>query len=246
MRAEYADQGTLEGGTARVPVRNVFDRPFSELRAMMEASGQECWACGRKGLVHDGLTGLLPLEVYSSPWDDEPITIYVHDNENLKPYTWTPCREATTSPDVTDFHYFTCEGCYRDVIVRNPRNGWHNYSRIVNECEEWCLRCVEEVLKQEGIAGFEVELEGLFERGRLFGMFFSVGELEGEGWEPEPGFHDAHITTEEQAMDLAARGQALHQRRRRIIIAYESMAIGGLEGYVTLFSKEPREPVNLS
>ena len=239
MRVEYTEQVTLNGATKRIPVRYRFDQPVSKLRRALEAVRHECWTCGDNGYEVNRERGynVRAIEVYDDPWSDVPDIIYAHDSE------WWPvpynvaqtCAEATESPDITDFHYFMCDACYRQVIVRCPSNGWHTYSRIINDCDQWCLRCVEDTLKTEGIAGFEAELEELFEQGRLFGMFFNVGELEAEGWTPE---RHAFIDSEDGAKELAGQARLLHEQGRRIIIGYEALAIGNSEGHVTLFSKE--------
>jgi hypothetical protein len=243
MRVEYAEQVTLDGATKRIPTRYRFDPPIAGLRQALEAVRHECWACGDDGYAvnRDRAYNVRPIEVYDDPWADEPEIIWAHDNEQRPvPYDVAQsCVDAIESPGLTDFHYFMCEACYRTVTVRCPQNGWHSYLRIINECEQWCLACVESTLKEEGIAGFPGELEELFESGRLFGMFFNVGDLEDAGWLATE--YRTFINREDSAMRLAAEAKRLHEQGRLIIIGYESLAIGGSEGYMTLFSKE-REP----
>lgn len=243
MRIEYTEQATLDGATRRIPVRHRFDPPVAALRQALEAVRHECWACGDNGYAIDRerAYNVRPVEVYDDPWATEPDIIWCHDSERRPvPYDVAPsCMGAIESGHLTDFHYFMCDACYRTVIVRCPRNGWHSYARIINECEQWCLACVEDTLRAEGIAGFPAELEELFESGRLFGMFFNDGDLEGDGW-AATGYR-TFVNNEESAIALATKVRRLHGEGRLVIIGYESLAIGGSEGYVTLFSKE-REP----
>ena len=240
MRTEYVEQATLDGATKRAPVRHRFDPPVAELRQALQAAQHQCWTCNENGYETDRERGynVRPIEVYDDPWSDAPDIIWAHDSERRPvPYgVAQSCMEAIESGHVTDFHYFTCEACYRQVIVRCPRNGWHGYSRMINECEQWCLRCVEETLMDEGLAGFPFELEELFESGRLFGMFFNVGQLEERGWTGHG--YMTFVNGEESAMALAAEAKRLHGEGLLITIGYESLAIGGSEGHVTLFSKE--------
>ncbi len=239
MRVEYTEQATLNGATKRIPTRYHFDTPITALRQVLEAARHECWACGVDGYAveRDRAYNVRPIEVYDSPWDEEPTIIWTHDSERRPvPYAQS-CTEAIEDSNLTDFHYFMCEGaCGRTVIARCPQNGWNSYVRIIDECEQWCLACVEATLKEEGIAGFPRELEKLFDYGRMFGMFFNESELEGEGWSATK--YRTFVTGEESAMRLAEEAERLHDQGRLIIIGYESLAIGGSEGYVTLFSKE--------
>ena len=240
MRVEYAEQTTLEGATKRIPIRYRFDTPIAELRKVLEATRHECWTCGEYGYAveRDRAYNIRPIEVYDSPWDEEPTIIWTHDSERRPvPYNIAQsCTEAIESDGLTDFHYFLCEACDRTVIVRCPQNGWNGYVRIINECEQWCLACVEATLKKEGIAGFPDELEELLNYGRLFGMFFNVSELEGEGWVATE--YRTFVSGEESAMQIAKEASKLHDQGQLIVIGYESLAITGSEGYVTLFSKE--------
>lgn len=240
MRVEYTEQATLAGGTVRILIRHRFDPPIAELRQALEAVKHVCWACGGYGYAtgQDRAYNVQPIEVYDSPWDTTPTIIWLHDSERRPvPYGIAEsCLRAIDSAHLTDFHYFDCDACNRMVIVRCPQNGWQIYSRIVNDCEQWCLACVESTLKEEGIAGFPDELDKLCESGQLFGMFFNANELENEGWLATE--YRTFIDHKESAMRLAAEAQQLHEQGRLIIIGYESLASDGGEGCVTLFSKE--------
>ncbi len=167
---------------------------------------------------------LIPEEVYFSPFDDEPTAT------GFKYCSTCYEQGEIESNDET----FYCDGCYRDIM---QDNGYLSQYRIIGDCEMLCLKCIEETLKSEGIAGFEDELDNVLERGKPFGMFFNVGELEGEGWKPVPGFTDHIVSGAYEAALLAELAKEEHEAGRLIIIGYERMSIMGDEGYVTLFSK---------
>ena len=94
-------------------------------------------------------------------------------------------------------------------------------------------------MKRGGIAAINDNdtLEGVF-AGKLFGMFFNVGELENEGWTPDSLYHDYMVSGERDALKLGARAHGWHKSGRFIIIGYERLSIMGGEGYVTLYTKE--------
>jgi len=167
---------------------------------------------------------ILPEEVYFSPFDDDPTET-----------GFTFCKTCYEQGEVdSNEETFYCDGCYRDIMVGN---GYMQHYRIIGGCEMLCLKCVEETLKSEGIAGFEDELENVIEKGQPFGMFFNVGELEGEGWEPVPEFHNHLVSGADDMALLADLAKTEHEAGRLIIIGYESLSMMGDEGYVTLFSK---------
>ncbi len=168
--------------------------------------------------------------MFFSPFDDE--------EQGTGCFYCNSCYEDGRADDGT----FHCDGCSRTI---SDSRGHLTHSRWVNERME-CLRCVCEVLKAEGIAGYPDMLQGLFVDGRLFGMFFNRGELEAEGWIGAPGFTDTLVggrgLTTPKALGYQA--QSLHEGGRMIIIGYENLSIMGDEGYVTLYSKEPDEGVH--
>lgn len=197
------------------------DVEIDRCRACRIAAGEElvleCDSC---------LTETFEAELYSetyflSPFDDEAT-----DGEARV------CQDCWDASDGLEDGLFWCDGCSRQIT---ESRGHHMHYRVV-DAGMLCLACVEDTLRREGIAGFEVELEALFTEGRLFGMFFNIGDLEAAGWTGH-GYR-TFIDREESAMALAAEAKRLHEEGRLIIIGYESLAIGGSEGYVTLFSRE--------
>lgn len=160
-----------------------------------------------------------------TPWDDESETGFVY------------CQGCMDSgANNPDGQVFYCDWCNRDIADSNGRT---YYYRILNDCEQICLKCIEDDLKSEGIAAFgDDALEDVFKGESLFGMFFNVGELEEEGWEPDPLYHNVCMGGGQETLKLGARAHGWHKSGRFIIIGYESMSIVGGEGYVTLYTKE--------
>ena len=161
------------------------------------------------------------VEMWDTPWEDEPtvrpICSVCMSTGRLEDESWA------------DFRYFSCDSCGRFICRQNPSNGWHTQSRIVGECEEVCLRCYQEDILEKGVS------KETLEQGQLPGMFFNVGELEGLGFECAE--HWAFIQRQEQAKVLADKALALMKEGKIVVIGFESMAIGGLEGYVSLYWK---------
>jgi len=173
------------------------------------------------------------LELYDTPWDNEPRIAYFckHTPKEIARTQYNEsCLDLLDDQSWSDFRYFECERCHRMVCEQNPSNGWHSQVRYLGEDEfSLCLRCYGEYILENGTAQEELEA------GRLPGMFFSHDNHEpleaGYGvvmehvkvGDPEPVIN--------KALELIESGY-------KVVIGYESMAIGGLEGYVTLFSKK--------
>jgi len=159
---------------------------------------------------------------YETPWDDEPVEKHFCSEE---------CRDEYLYGD--DFAYFYCDYCDREICQQNPRNGWHVQYRTVNG-EAMCLKCYEEYILENGI-----EREK-FENNQIPGMFFSWNNIEAReaGYQEVNGYINNHITGEESVKRFCEKAIELIDKGYKAVVAYESMAIGGLEGYVTLLKKE--------
>jgi hypothetical protein len=159
---------------------------------------------------------------YFSPWDDEP-------SES----GFTFCQDCMDS-GYQDEDQFYCDWCSRDIATNN---GYNSYYRFIEEGSMTCLKCVGDELKDNGLASFEGELELVIKGESLFGMFFDVGELEGQGWTAAEGFDNVLIDAGNRA-SVGDVIKSLNDAGRKVIIGYESLSIMGDEGYITVFSKE--------
>lgn len=194
-----------------------------------------CYSCGRVLLKDQAV----PVEVFDDPWDKEPVIIYVC------PYEWGPlmqrgeywgsCYDILFDTSWADFRYFECYSCGRIVIRQSPYNGWHSYVRIDYETEEEiCLKCYEEDILKNGIP------KEPFARGEIPGMFFGQGNLEvlRAGYKEVDGYRYVFIRSDESVKNFCDKAIKLIDEGYKVIVAYESMAIGGLEGTVSLYAKK--------
>lgn len=160
--------------------------------------------------------------VYETPWDE---------NETIKHFCSEECETAYLYED--DFSYFTCQECEREICRQNPRNGWHIQYRDYDS-EEVCLQCYQSLILENGIE------EEKLEKGEIPGMFFSFGNVEAAhaGYQEVPGFVNFYVSGKSDANKFIAEALKHIKGGKKVVIGYESMAIGGLEGYVTLLEKD--------
>lgn len=217
-------QATLDGEVVLVK-RNRFDLPLDSLRLIVEHARRPCDFCGKARLPRQRpypYTGASFMERYNTPWDESP---------DVEFYCCEECRDQSEDPGWSDFFWHYCDGCYRYVCYRNPRNGWMGQFRLVNDCEELCLRCYEESVLADGQE--EEDFAGDVIKG---GMFFNRGnpELMDAGYECLKeafiGGGGAALAYNQEARGYIAQGYQL-------VTAFESMSIGGLEGSIELWGK---------
>ena len=86
--------------------------------------------------------------------------------------------------------------------------------------------------------GLEFEREKL-ETGRIPGMFFSCGNTEAReaGYIEVVGFTNYFVGSREAADRFRKKALELIDEGQKVVVAYERLAIGGGEGYVTLLAK---------
>jgi hypothetical protein len=158
-------------------------------------------------------------KVYETPWDESPAEKYFCSEECEQNYLYGG-----------DYAYFTCDICGREICGQNPRNGWMVQCR----CEDGgmiCLQCYETDILKNGI------LEEKFEKFQIPGMFLDNHDLRACGFEEVTGFTDYFVRTSEQAKTFCEYAIELIQRGCKVAVNYERMAIGGLEGTVTMWAK---------
>jgi hypothetical protein len=217
------DDGGLGYADDRVKVSGVWFRP-----ADPDTDFPQCDWCDE----HRPVLG--PIEVYDSPWDNTPKVLNICSS-CLYDRTWM-------DSNWTDFHYEYCEWCEREIIVRCPSNGWHEYFKYSDDndgCYPMCLRCYEDGIKENGQPRDNFENRKGEPRTNIKGgMFLNPNEwLIPGGWErveDAPGFISGGSGAERYNKCAIALIDAGHV----VLTEYERMGIGGSEGYVQLWSKE--------
>ena len=185
-----------------------------------------CRECGLDGAIKN----MHRLELYDTPWEDKATTEYVHKHlpTRLKKHHYLKyvesCGDLLFDGGWGDFRYFTCPDCDRTICEQNPANGWHIQYRRVDD-EQICLRCFEKTILANGIPRED------FEAGKLTGMFFSTGNSEPleAGYQVVEGFDDKRIASEQGAQIVCHKALELIDLGYKVVVGYESMAIGGLE-----------------
>ncbi|MCI0724478.1 MAG: hypothetical protein L0338_36770 [Acidobacteria bacterium] len=163
-------------------------------------------------------------DLHDTPWDRGPREVFFHNER---------CEEAYCLSG--SFDYIDCESCGRTVCEQNPANGWHVQFREHVDLGYVCLRCYETEILSNGQP--REDFEGSKIDG---GMFFSWGNLEpkGAGFEEVTGFVDYFVNGAETAKPFNRHALSLIDSGLKVITGYERLAIGGLEGYITMFAKK--------
>ena len=201
-----------------------------------EVIDRHCEHCGT--LVCEGKTGYR-VELYNSPFDDIPRVVLVHSDPRITEAIMRTgnydsygqdCYEYLFDQSWGDFRYFECMECCRLVCRQSPSNGWHVQVREMEDGEV-CLQCYEIMILRDGLPR-----EG-FENGTIGGMFFSGDNREpyDAGYTIVEGFNDYHVGNSEAVCSKAIE---LINSGYQVVIGFERMAIGGLEGYITMFYKK--------
>ena len=182
-------------------------------------------------------------ELYSTPWDDVGTTAYLctdefgHaevERENGREVfeSWKyyeSCVEVLTDNGWSDFRYFECVRCYRTICEQNPKNGWHVQYRVDgDDYEQVCLKCYQDEILEYGISRESVE------NGELSGMFFNTGEL--DEWERVMDY--IHIDNSNTVQEVLDNILGWMDEDYKVVIDYERMGIGGLEGYISVYRKK--------
>ena len=159
---------------------------------------------------------------YDTPWDDEP---------KLKHFCSDDCGDSYMYEE--PWAYFWCNACDREVCEQNPMNGWHIQYRDYDD-HTVCLRCYKDLILENG-----VEREKL-EAGQIPGMFFDWGNIQAwkAGYKEVPEFKNYHINRQVKVDEFKKKALELMDEGKKVVIGYESLAIGGSEGYVTMMVKD--------
>jgi transcription elongation factor Elf1 len=185
----------------------------------------ECHECGEK-FKRGQKT--VKLEVYDDPWQAEASIIKVHvGNDDGH----GDCLDKLSDTSWADFRYFHCEVCGRLIISQCPYNGWRSYVKESNRGEEICVACYQKQVLENGN---DIEV---FKRGQVPGDFFNSSELSSYNWNLVQGFEGLHITGKDSAKRLCDKARELADKGFKVLVDYDSMGIGGGEGYCSLYYK---------
>jgi hypothetical protein len=191
---------------------------------------KECHLCGETFKKHETLKSgaVIKLKIYDDPWASEPSNVRVHAaNED----NYGSCLDKLTDPSWGDFGYFVCADCGRTIIRQCPYNGWRSYVKIVDDYEEICVACYQANVLTNGM-----DRES-FERGTIPGDFFDEKELSNYDWSLVQGKDSIRIADSDSAKKLCAEIIEIMDKGYKALINYDSMAIGGSEGYVSVYYK---------
>jgi hypothetical protein len=191
--------------------------PYKKLR--------ECHQCNEKFKKGDRKTRL---DVYDDPWATEPCQVAVHTANDKDGYG--DCLDKLTDSSWSEWNYQECPVCERTIIYRCLDNGWRTYFKII-EGEEICVKCYQNMTLEHG------EPLEKFKDGKIPGDFYSPSDLNAHGWTLVPGYSGNHISNKESIKRFAGHAVELISEDYKILVDYDSMGIGGQEGYVSLYVK---------
>ena len=195
----------------------------------------QCYECERERPI-DVMDSY---ELFDTPWDNEGSLHYFCSDEfghaveeNDPKSSWNyydSCSEVLFDTSWADFRYFNCADCYRTICEQNPRNGWHVQYRIEDECEQICLQCFQTQILAYGVS------RDVIENGEISGLFFNYNDPLLEGWDK---FIDYRFIASHGDKDsLLAEVLKNMDNGYKVVIGYENMSIGGLEGSVSVYRK---------
>jgi hypothetical protein len=137
-----------------------------------------------------------------------------------------------------DFAYQECPCCERIICQQNPSNGWMWQFKTIDEDEwgdcqvEYCNKCAEEHFLENGM-----NIDRMLED-KNYGpaMFMDSGTLEKEGWTQDNDYYGTCVRafTDRWKEKL----EKMKRNNCKVFVEADRMAIGGLEGYITLWYKK--------
>ena len=210
------------------------DKPYCR-DCYIEVSGievRECWEC-LETIIFEGeyKEDFVEVDVFDSPFDTVPLKQFFHATEEYDEDQ--NCYRRAFDTGWGDFRLFVCDDCGRIINRQCPSNGWHSYVKTIDyDGNEICLDCYEKDILENGVP-FES-----FKSGKVEGMF--APKAEENGYEVVEGFKMFFINNRSSANEYCKKAIELIYAGYNILNDYERMAIGGLEGYVTMWAKKVR------
>ena len=161
-------------------------------------------------------------DLYRTPWDSSP------DGQQFCSLFAYDCMKGDIYSK--DFAYSYCDSCGRTVCNQNPANGWHSQIHIFDGYVE-CNKCYEERTLSEGI-------NEDFTGDSIPGQFYNTSDIEAENWvkhsDHQVGSGYTTTVSPQPVIDLI---QQLIDQDNKVLVNIESMAIGGLGGYISIYTK---------
>ena len=215
LTVKVGEQLTMEGEPLPVRRSTLTADRVAALRELADTDRQACSICGEDFFQHARGTGWTATEYYSDPWQEEA--------DRLSFYCSEECEQA----DDGSFSPEYCDSCERDICQRCESNGWREYFRVNQE--EGGLECVK--CYQERLMEYGIDADAFLENERIPGDFFDDADLQEAGFR-QVGQDSYQIPGGVSDLKEDVR-RLLH---RRLVINLERVAIGGGEGYVTLWA----------
>lgn len=167
-------------------------------------------------------------DLYLRPFEDEPedayySSMFAYDCQYGRIYS-------------KDFAYFQCDDCGRDICEQNPSNGWMSQMHIIGDgAMTICNKCYEEDTLTNGI-------NEQFDGASIPGQFYNYADIEQAGWElvEDSVLAGSGYTGYADPNNAISKIQKLIDEDWLVLVNYESMAIGGLGGYVSIYKKSKK------
>ena len=187
-----------------------------------------CHECGEVFKKKEFSRGnVVEIKLYDDPWATEPCIVRVHaDNDDGH----GTCLDKLTDTGWSDFRYFDCPICQRLIVSQCLDNGWRSFQKEYGD-ELICVKCYQEMKLEGG-----EESEDL-ENGKIPGDFFNDSDLNAHGWSLVPGMNGVHIVGKDSARSFCKAALNVISLGHKVLVNYDSMGIGGGEGYVSLYCK---------
>lgn len=164
-------------------------------------------------------------EIWSRPFDETP-----EENYFVNHFAADCYRGIIYSKD---FAYFYCDDCGRTICQQNPSNGWMSQMHVIDGIGTICNKCYEEGALVNGI-------NDEFDGESIPGQFFNESEILEAGWEKVEDYvlaGSGHTGYKDPKYAIGLI-QKWIDAGKKVLVNYESMAIGGLGGYISIFIKE--------
>ncbi len=185
---------------------------------------KECHTCGEK--MKRG-QAFQELAIYNDPWLTKPSTVRVHTENDDR---HGDCLDKLLDTSWGDFRYFACAACHRTIIRQCPSNGWRSYVKE-RDGAEICVKCYQDEVLESG------ETIDKFEHGIIPGDFYNEWDIKGNGWKSIDKLGNFFFSGSGSAKRFCDSAIGLINQGKKVLVDYDSIAITGEEGYVSLFVK---------